>query len=77
MTEQIFRYIVVLVAVIVVIRILLGVSANKAQENSGSITKETAQSTVVPEMTPITENRDEFHATSQLPEQMGKESDHE
>lgn len=33
MTEPIFRYFIVLVAVIVVIRILLGISASKMQEN--------------------------------------------
>ena len=37
MAEPIFRYIVVLVAAIVVIRILLGISASKMQENNRKI----------------------------------------
>ena len=37
MAEPIFRYIVVLVAAIVVIRILLGISASKMQENNSKI----------------------------------------
>ena len=75
MTEPIFRYIVFLVAFIVVIRILLGISASKLQENSSK----PEDSAIVEQVdqTDALENDQEEIDKSQLPNSQDEETNHE
>lgn len=77
MMAPIFRYIVVLVAVVVVIRILLGISASKIQEFNSQPSEELSENVTVLEAMPSLENEQEIIADNQLSVQINNEANDE
>ncbi len=77
MTEPIFRYLIVLVAVIVVIRILLGISTSKVQENYNHPGGTTTESTDVVEEVVAPEDEQDLITDSQIVDQQDDETDNE
>lgn len=77
MVEPIFRYIVVLVAVIVIIRILLGISASKMQENKSQPGETTLESSGVVEPAETLNTEQEIFTDSQIPDQQDEKTDNE
>lgn len=77
MMAPVFRYIVVLVAVIVVLRILLGISANKTHKFNSQPNEETADNVTPTESMPSLEDEKEIIADNQLSVQMNEEANDE
>lgn len=73
----VFRYIVVLVAVIVVIRILLGISASKTQEHNSQSADELSENVTVLESMPSLEDEQKIIADNQMSVQMNEEANDE
>jgi hypothetical protein len=73
MMAPVFRYIVVLVAVIVVIRILLGISASKTQEYNSQSADELSENVTVLESMPSLEDEQKIIADNQMSVQMNEE----
>ena len=75
MSEPILRYIIVLVAVIVVIRIVLGISASKMQEKSSKPEEATIMDLV--DQTDALKNDQEETDKSQLLNEQDDNTNHE
>jgi len=77
MPTQIFRYVVVLLAVIVVLRILLSISAGKKQENNSQLGEAAVEMEDKVEQVNPREDGEPAEEIKQVLEASDQESDHE